>query len=203
MNTGENARKMAKRARDWWFFMGKEKNKIKNKNKNWVHLCLLCDSLDTVAVTSLLPFVFGYRELSSPKHRGSLLSFWHRATVKIACLDIGHYQTKASICQNQSRTIANCQGNYDSKVLVSVGQVGGPKWSSRLRKHVLGPARRYRYKCGYYSSQVQTAYLPTVPGQLGDYAIYKILPLPQLHLQNAIEGIYCIVLVLHRQLNHL
>lgn len=84
-----------------------------------------------------------------------------------------------------------------------LGRWGGPKWSSRLRKHVLGPARRYRYKCGYYSSQVQTAYLPTVPGQLGDYAIYKILPLPQLHLQNAIEGIYCIVLVLHRQLNHL
>lgn len=46
-------------------------------------------------------------------------------------------------------------------------------------EHVLGPARRYRYR--YYAS----------PVQLGDYAIYKIWQRQKLHLPNAIERTNC------------
>jgi len=46
-------------------------------------------------------------------------------------------------------------------------------------EHVLGPARRYRYR--YYAS----------PVQLGDYAIYKIWQRWKMHLPNAIERTNC------------
>lgn len=161
---------MAKRARDCCCcgFMGRNKKSGSSLSS--------CDSHDTVAVflasqSPVLQFValcfvlffWGYYwELSSPKAGTSLLSFRHRATVKIACLDIGHYQTKASICQNQSRTIANCQGNY------RVGE--GLKWSSRL-------GTRFRPRLDERS--VQLGWLCN----LQEISATPPPPPPQLHLQ--------------------